>query len=317
VIAVVGEALIDLVEAEPSVYRAIPGGAPANVAIGLARLGIPTAFVGRIGRDTFSQLSRRRLERDGVNLEHSIAAKEASSVAVVSFGPDGVPDYSFYLNGTADGQFTEEELAPAAGVEFEAVHVGSVAHTLAPGAAAIRAFTERVAQQDHTLVSYDPNVRPSLGGDPIVERERTEWFVQRSDVIKVSDEDLAWLYPEADPLAVANKWVSGSNRLVVVTSGSAGALACAGWLKGEVTVPGRAIDLVDTVGAGDSFCAALLAELTSRLAGGRPAALSDMGKTELWDVLRVANIAASLACQRSGAQPPTRAELDHALAATP
>jgi fructokinase len=314
VVAVAGEALVDLVPAPVGGYLEIaPGGSPANVAVGLARLGVPARLLARIADDILGRRIRAHLEDNDVDLTHAVPAAEQTSVAMVAVGPDGVPSYDFRVAGTADWQWTDDELAgalePGPGGPVVALHSGSLALTTAPGAAVLRRLLARAAAS--ATISYDPNCRPLLMGDPADIRAGVHDVLGVADVVKVSSEDLAWLLPGVTPADVVEEWLGRGPALVAVTLGSDGVLA--GTASGlRVRRPGATVAVTDTVGAGDTFCAALLAGLHRRGllgADARPA-LRVLDETGLEELLDLAAIAAAITCSRRGADPPTAAELD-------
>ncbi len=302
-IAVIGEALIDLVETgddEPRLAR--PGGSPYNVAIGLARLGRATHFVGRLSRDPLGALLRNHALRSGVELSLSIDADEPSTVALVELDADGGAQYRFGVDGTADFRWTDAELAtiPA---DVSAVHFGSLASWLAPGDAAI---TRRVAalRAAGAAVSYDPNVRPRLQPDAAAARAQIEAAIPLANLVKTSEEDVAWLRPGEPIAGVAEAWLALGPAAVVVTRGAQGSTAFTA--AGAITRPPVPVDVVDTVGAGDAFTSGLLDALAGR---GllTPAGIATASFGELLDD---AGLVAALTCSRAGANPPRRAELD-------
>lgn len=307
-IAVVGEALVDLVgAADGRTFTAHPGGSPANVALGLARLGVPVSLHTALGRDHFGRLVTVHLRRDGVRLPDSSYTDSPTGLAVAVLDAAGVASYDFRLG------WDPAPLQLPAGAPC--LHTGSLATTLAPGAAAVEDLVRRV--RDEVTVSFDPNVRPALAGDRKAARERVERLVGLSHLVKVSEEDLAWLQPGEDVEALAREWLTLGPQLVVVTLGEGGALAVAARPVGPLVVaarhegplvvarPARKVDIVDTVGAGDAFTAGLLSwlfaggwldEAGSRLAGLTPAE---------WEAaLDRAVLVAALTCARPGADPP-------------
>ena len=307
-VAVVGEALVDLVPAgAPELYRAVPGGSPANVAVGLSRLGVPTRMLARIGADHFGAAIRRHLDANGVDLTCAVPAEEPTSLAIVALDDDGSPDYDFRVDGTADWQWTSDELAGALdGVA--ALHCGSVAMTTPPGDEVLGRLA-RDARRTAT-VTYDPNCRPLLMGPPGTVRSRVEALVATADVVKVSEEDLRWLAPAVLPEHTVQTWLELGPALVVLTLGPRGALAV-GAGSGTVHVPGRPVVVADTVGAGDSFMAALIWGLHRRglLGADRRAALRELDAEAVAAVVESAVRASALTCGRVGADPPTEAEL--------
>jgi fructokinase len=312
VIAVAGEALVDVVPAPVEGYfEFAPGGSPANVAVGLSRLDVPARMLARLGTDLLGRRLRTHLTDNGVDLSRVVEAAEQSSLALVEVGPDGVADYDFRIDGTADWQWTPEELEGALdGVV--ALHSGSLALTQEPGATVLRELLAKAAAT--ATISYDPNARPRLMGDPKAVLRGVHELLGIADVVKVSDEDLRWLLPGTAPGAVLDDWLTRGPALVAVTLGGEGVLA--GTSEGlRTSTPGRTVEVIDTVGAGDSFSAALLAGLHRRdlLGPARRAALCGMSPVLLGEVLEECVTAASITCSRRGAQPPTSADLAEAL----
>jgi fructokinase len=304
---VIGEALIDLAApAEDGSAIARPGGSPMNVAVGLARLGERTAFAGRLSADPFGTILRQYLERSAVDLRHVVTAAEPSTIALVELAR-GHATYQFALG--ADFQWTAEELAFLPGGAC-AVHFGSLASWLPPGDAAIAAAVSRLRRSGSVLISYDPNIRPSLQADAVSARRQIEQSVGLAHVVRASLDDVRWLYgqhPDFD--SVAGKWLALGARLVVMTMGADGAT---GWAPGRppVSRPGFPAAVTDTVGAGDAFTSGLLDALARRdlLAPDSLAALGDAPKLAgvIDDACRIAGIT----CSRPGANPPNRAEAD-------
>ncbi|NMI01978.1 carbohydrate kinase family protein [Pseudonocardia acidicola] len=313
VIAVAGEALVDIVPAPVDGYFELaPGGSPANVAVGLARLGVPARMIARIADDLLGRRLRAHLEGNGVELDHVVTADEPTSLALVSVGPDGGPSYDFRISGTADWQWTAAELAgtlrPGAAGPVLAVHSGSLALTTPPGAAALRELLGRAAPD--ATISYDPNCRPLLMGDPADVLRGVHDLLATADVVKVSAEDLEWLAPATTPERLVEDWLGRGPALVAVTLGPDGVLAgSASGLRSRR--PGRRVEVVDTVGAGDSFSAALLAGLHRHGLLGAQArpALRAIDAETLDTVLDGAVAAAAITCSRRGADPPTSADL--------
>lgn len=309
VVVVIGEAIMDLIQTcRSTIFELAPGGSPANVAVGLGRLGIPVRLCARLSGDVFGRRIAAHLERNGVDLSAAVQASEPSSLAIAaSADGDGV-EYDFWVNGTADWQWRDAELAGALGDRSVALHVGSLAATMPPGDAAVVRFVERA--RELVTVVYDPNCRPTLMGSPQVIRGRVEALVALADVVKASADDLAWLMPGRDPVEAAAAWCRLGPAIVVITLGPEGVLAVT---RSEPPVrrPGRAVAVVDTVGAGDAFTSALLAGLhRAGLLGAacRPA-LGDIARKRLEQILDLAVLASALTCTRRGADPPTQSEL--------
>jgi fructokinase len=314
VVAVAGEALVDFVPAgTDGVFRAAPGGSPANVAVGLARQEVPTRLLARIADDLLGHRLRAHLDGNGVDLSFAVRAAEPTSLAIVAVGRDGVVEYDFRVEGTADWQWADHELARALDGEVVALHSGSIALTMPPGADVLQRLLAG-ARTDMTI-SYDPNCRPLLMGSPDAVRGRIETLVGLADVVKASADDLAWLLPGRAPEQVAESWLARGPALAVITLGPAG-LVAATRQAGVVRRPGRVVEVVDTVGAGDACMAALLAGLHRRdlLGAPRRPALQAMDAPTLAAVADEAVLAAAITCTRPGADPPTAAELATASA---
>jgi fructokinase len=309
VVAVAGEALVDFVPAgEPGVFRAAPGGSPANVAVGLARLEVPTRLLARIADDLLGHRLRAHLDGNGVDLSFAVRAAEPTSLAIVAVGPDGVVEYDFRVEGTADWQWRDHELAGALDGQVVALHAGSLALTMPPGADALQRLLAQARQA--MTVTYDPNCRPLLMGSPDAVRGRIENLVTLADVVKASADDLAWLLPDRPPEQVAEAWLARGPSMVVITLGPAG-LVAATRQAGVLRRPGRAVEVVDTVGAGDACMAALLGGLHRRdlLGGPRRPALQALDAATLTELADEAVLAAAITCTRPGADPPTADEL--------
>lgn len=296
---IIGEALIDIVTRDDSAVEH-PGGSPMNVSFGLARLGHPARFLARIGDDERGHRIADHLLGAGVEIVDPLLADVPTSTANAVIGTDGQASYVFDiawdLPATSD--------AAAADV----VHFGSLGAILEPGAS--RVFEIVAAARPTATISFDPNVRAKLQGDRLTARGRAEAAVRLSDVVKASDEDVEWLYPGADAATVARDWVALGAGIVVVTAGGDGAIAVTA--GHEVRIPSFRVDVVDTIGAGDSFMAALISGLADRglLGAGRRAALSAIDEATLTALVDRAARAAAITVSRAGAEPPTRAELD-------
>ncbi len=308
-VAVVGEALIDLVPRDQDgLYQAVPGGSPANVAVGLARLQVPARMVARLADDPFGRRIRRHLAGNGVDLGGVVTAAEPTSLAIVDVDPDGAVSYDFRVDGTADWQWRDAELDRVLDGRLLALHTGSLALTMAPGADALLRLLRRA--RGAVTISYDPNCRPLLMGSPERALERAERLVALADVVKASVEDVAWLLPGRAAEEVAEAWLALGPALVAITRGAEGVVAVAAG-TGLLRRPGRRVAVVDTVGAGDAFTSALLAGLYRRdlLGTERRAALRAIGEATLLEVLDEAVLAAAITCTRRGADPPVLDEL--------
>ncbi|WP_338784113.1 carbohydrate kinase [Streptomyces sp. DG1A-41] len=277
--------------------RALPGGGPANTAVALARLGTPTRFLGRLSTDVFGTLFSARLSDAGVDPTGSVTAPEPSVLAVADLDEAGQATYTFYADSAADWQWTDEELAATGSDGAACLHTGSLALIRQPGGTRIE---DHLAQaREHVTVSIDPNVRPLLVS-PSVYRERLPRWCALADILRLSEDDLALLLPGVSPEEACDTWHAAGVHLVVITLGRRGALASLDGLR--VTVAAPAIDVVDTVGAGDSFTAGLLHRLAALgHLGGRLDALS---LEDLTDACSFAARVAALTCSVPGANPP-------------
>jgi fructokinase len=305
VVLVAGEALVDLLPRprQNELFEAVLGGSPYNVAIGLARLGARTAFAGRLSRDANGDRFVAALEKEGVDLAFSVRAKQPTPLAFVA--PNTAQTgarYAFYLKSTAyDGAspLNNEWPAPVAHV-----HVGSFSSLAGKhGEAALAAL--KWARQ-HGSSSFDPNIRPLV----LPRREEVLTLVEErmhlSTIVKASEEDMEWLYPGRDPAAAMAGWATQGPELVLLTKGGNG--ACAFFGKESVVFPAPAIKIADTVGAGDSFMAAVLAIMSSDGALGSARVSPRRDQILRW--LEFAVTAAAITCTRKGADPPTRSEIE-------
>lgn len=306
-LVICGEVLIDLVPArcgDESGFVPRGGGSPYNVAVGLGRLGSQVGFLGRVSRDRFGRLLRERLERNAVDLRWLSDGPGPTTLAVVHLAEGAEPEFGFYDEGAADRLLEPADLPPALPDAVRALHFGSISLLREPGATAFETLMSR--EHGHRLISLDPNVRPSLIPDRAGYLRRLEGWVRLADLVKVSRADLAWLYPEQRPEAVARAWLASGPALVVVTRGEEGAIGIG--RGGEAEVPGRPVAVADTVGAGDAFTAGLLAWLDDHDALDRRA-LAALDGAGIRAALDLADSIASITCTRTGAEPPTRAEL--------
>ncbi|MFD7589257.1 carbohydrate kinase [Kitasatospora sp. NPDC059811] len=285
-VLVIGECVADVVRTDGAPDTVHPGGSPANVAYGLARLGRPATLLTQLGDDANGRLIRAHLESAGVVVR--AAGVERTPSAVVRLDGQGRARYTFDIGWT----LPPTELAEAPG----AIHLGSIGAVTDPGAAAVLALVER--WRGRSQISYDPNVRPALMGERAQAVRRVERCVALSDVVKASDEDLAWLYPGEDAEAVARRWLALGPAVVAVTLGADGAFALTAG-GGHARAAAVPVPVADTVGAGDSFTAAFL---HARAAGA-----------DLAGCLTQAVTAAALTVSRPGANPPSTAELTAAL----
>jgi len=349
---VIGECLVDLapepptgpdrhgaqqgrVETEALRFVAFPGGSPANVAVGLARLGVPSYFGGRLSRVAFGPVLREHLARNAVDLRHAVDAAEPPTLAVVTLDDRGRASYVFYGPESADWQWSLEQLpfengaragpAPAE-LGLAVVHTGSLLTVFEPAATVIPSWLRRVRQRGDVVTSFDPNVRVTLVSDADAYRARVENLVSSSHIVKASSEDMAGIYrPGPGTLAdgealkssfverTAEHWLGLGAHLVVVTAGEEGAAAfhSRGWRAQEHP---PAIEVKDTIGAGDAVTSTLLAYLYARSLLA-PDAVADLGEEDMREALHQGVAASAFTCTRWGADPPRSVELAQYLAA--
>lgn len=305
-VLVIGEALVDIVSTGNATNgrngkngsKATPGGSPANVAVGLARLGLPTELVTRFGTDPYGDQLGAHLFGNGVQLSPgSVDPAFRTSTATATLDAAGVASYQF------DITWEPPTLSLRRGCP--AVHTGSIATVLEPGAAAIRKFLGSLVDQPVT-VTLDPNARPTITPDPESTWAAVRELASLSDLVKLSDEDCEFLRPGMSPDEIAAELLTvDRTRCVVITRGGSGALGVSRTARVEVGAP--KIKVVDTVGAGDSFMSALIAGLHARDLLGA-VRLEGLGERALYDVVDYAVKAAAITCTRHGADPPTAAE---------
>jgi fructokinase len=300
-IVVTGEALIDLVPTGDGRLAAQPGGGPFNTARTIGRLGLAPVFLGRLSSDGFGDLLRARLDADGVTLGVPDLSQAPTTLAAVHLDPAGVASYRFYWAGTSNADLTYPVLSAALPTGVTAVHAGSVALQIEPFASAIEQLIADLPPT--TLVMIDPNCRPGAIADDAGYRARLSRILRRADVVKVSEEDLAYLAPGVPVHVATAALLDQGPALVLVTDGPRTALAFMAGQRVSVNVP--EVEVVDTIGAGDAFGGAFLAWWArNRLARGH------LGRDELVaGALQAAAGVASLTCTRAGADPPWLAEI--------
>ena len=308
----IGEILIDFLpieeHSETVGFRMRPGGGPFNVAVGLARLGRPTAFAARLADDFFGRQLGRYLAQQGISADFLIADSSAPTTLAFVATEDGEPAFTFYGEGAADTRLTPADL-PASFFERSAIlHFGGISLLRGSTPDTVEAAIGQLAGQ--ALISFDPNMRPALIRDEASYRARIARCLAHSDLLKVSAADLAWLAPGQPAEEVARELLAQGPGLITLTLGGAGALALRATAAGveRLHADGFPITVADTVGAGDSFSAGMLAALHERGVASR-AALLALPAAALTECLRFAAAAAAITCTRLGADPPTRAEV--------
>jgi fructokinase len=294
---VIGEALIDRVEKQGAVEHV--GGSPLNVAVGLARLGRGVDFLTHIADDEPGRRIVAYLKSSGVQLVPGSITAERTPAAVATIAADGSATYAFDLQWQLSG--TPEVTPPLL------VHTGSIAAVREPGCLAVAALLE--AYRVSATLTFDPNVRPSLIADRAAAQARIAHLVERSDIVKVSDEDLRWINPDHEPQRTARGWLASGPAIVVVTMGSRGAVAFCS--AGDARVAADPVRVTDTVRAGDAFMVGRLDALWALdLVGAeRRAALRRIRLDALAAALEAAGQASAVTVSRAGAELPDRAAL--------
>ncbi len=290
---VCGEVLIDVLPSGPVV-----GGGPANTAKALARLGHDVHFIDGISSDTFGQSARAELLRDGVNLDLAQLSDKPTCTATVTLDAAGAASYEFLIDGTATFDFSASWLPDPYRYQPQVLHIGTLVTVIEPGASALYDWAMQVAE--FAPIVFDPNIRPSVQPDRDLYEAAVEKWAAFSAVIKVSDDDLAWLFPGQSIDDVANRWISDGVFLVVVTRGANGLVGFTA--DGRVEVPGVKVDVIDTVGAGDTVGAIVVEAMVTH-------GLIELRGELLRGVLTRAAAAAAITCSRQGAQPPYKHEL--------
>ena len=308
-IVVGGEALVDLVPGDPldstvdgGLRALLPrlGGGPYNVALAAGRLGVPAAFLSRVSTDRFGDAMVERLHGSGVDTALLQRGDEPTTLAVVALDAKGAARYTFYVEGTADRLVADPGPLPE---NVTALSLGTLGMVLEPGASVYEAMLRREAARG-VLTVLDPNIREALITDPAAYRARFASWLPDVRLLKISDDDAAWLTGGADPLAAAKTWVESGVDAVVLTRGADGLAVITA--AGELAhVPSRKVEVVDTIGAGDTVQGALLAWLHTR----QVADLASLDADAWRDALAFAAKAASITVSRSGAEPPTSADM--------
>ncbi len=313
-ILVCGEALVDLFldppEGAEMAGRAVAGGSPFNVAIGLARLGMPVGFLGAISLDGIGTMLAGRLKQEGVDPRFIVRSDRLSTISAVATGADGQPSYGFHGEGAADRFLMPADLPAALPPEVRALTFGSYSMAVEPTGATLASLAER--EHGRLVISVDPNLRPGVVPDMALWARAAECFYRAATIIKASDEDVRIAWDGKLSLQdAAAYWLGLGAKLVVITRGAKGALGfCA---AGEVELPAKTVSVCDTVGAGDSFHAALLARLsqTGRLSLEGVATLD---RAALAELLSYAAAAAAITVGRRGADLPKAVEVAAELA---
>ena len=308
---VCGEALFDFFSEDDASglaskvnFKAIAGGSPFNVAVGLRRLGVDSALFGGLSTDYLGRRLQQVLQDEGVRPDYLVDFAAPTTLAMVAVGANGSPHYSFRGEGCADRQLNLSHL-PTLGPEVRGLHIGSFSLVVQPIADTLLALVQR--ESGKRLISLDPNVR--LNPEPNIElwRERIATLVQLADLIKVSDEDLSLLYPEQDPQHVIEGWLEHRCQIVFLTRGGEGASVFSR-AHGSWSVPACPVQIADTVGAGDTFQAALITWLTEHGLDSVEG-VQQLAHEQIDAMLKFAVQAAALTCSKTGPDLPYRHQL--------
>jgi fructokinase len=300
-IVVAGEALMDLVLDADGGLVGHPGGGPYNVARTVGRLEQPVLYLGRLSTDGFGARLRRELEADSVGVETVVATDAPTTLAVAELNESGGAEYRFYADSTSAPGFVLEEASAVLPPRIGTFCVGTLGLVFEPMATTLETIVGRLDRD--TLIALDPNSRPATIRDPAAYRGRLDRLLRRTDVVKASDDDLAWLCPGASPVDAARALLTHNAAVALVTLGGRGALAVTPEDLVEVDAP--QVEVVDTIGAGDAFMGAFLAHWHSRALGR-----DDLTRPgEVADAARFACQVAAITCSRAGADPPRRSEL--------
>ena len=295
---VAGEVLIDLIP-EGADRKPIVGGGPANTAKVLSRLGIDTQFIDGVSTDDYGQMAKGELVDSGVKLDYVKYSDKPTCLAIVSLSESGSASYEFVIENTATFDFNSTWLPNPQTERPTLLHIGTLATVIEPGASVLFDWAQSVTKV--APIVFDPNIRPAVIGDRKQYVAQVERWVSISSAIKVSDEDIRWLYPNLDIDHVVNNWLAKGPSLVVVTSGDKG---LAGYRVGEkVSVEAIKVVVADTVGAGDTVGAILVEAIVKD-------SLSSLSGMRLEMMLKRAAKAAAITVSRSGANPPTLKEIE-------
>ena len=300
-IVVCGEALIDRIHNGDGTQRAVPGGGPFNTARALARLGVPTAFLGRLSEDVFGRQLAGLLASDGASLTLASTGPEPTTIAIADVDSEGFAEYQFLVEGTSAPNLTLEMLPEEFGTDVDALYVGTLGLVLEPMASTLAELVTR--ERGRRLVMLDPNIRVGLIPDSEY-RERLKAAISQSTIVKASEADLAWIYPGVDYEIAAGEIIGAGAGMVVVTLGARGAFGLHRDARLHVDAPH--VKVVDTIGAGDAFGAAFLAWLHDHGAVRPDPCLE---ADEFKAALDFACLAGAITCTRAGADPPWKWEM--------
>ena len=295
---VTGEVLIDLIP-NGSDRKPIVGGGPANTAKALSKLGIDAQFIDGLSTDDYGQMAKDELVASGVKLDYVKYSDKPTCLAIVSLSDSGAASYEFVIENTATFDFNSTWLPNPQTERPALLHIGTLATAIEPGASVLFEWSHSVAKV--APIVFDPNIRPAVITDREQYVKQVERWVSISSAVKVSDEDIKWLYPSLEIDQVVNNWLAKGPALIVVTNGDKG---LAGYRMGEkVSVDAVKVVVADTVGAGDTVGAILVEAIVKD-------SLSSLGGVRLEMMLKRAAKAAAITVSRSGANPPTLKEIE-------
>ena len=307
-VLVIGEALVDVVHGINGDIKNIPGGSPANTAVALARLGTKTYMKARTSSDQFGTEIRNYLTNQNVNLDYSLVVDSPSSVIDAVIQKDGSAKYEANLNGAADYGWTFAELNQEIDRDIQIIQLGSLTSYVEPGATKVEKWFAQLRQSDKYLLTFDPNIRHPLDGQNEKDvRNRAKRLASLSHVVKASDEDLNWIFSNDNPKDSAINIIKSGASLVFVTLGKKGAFVVNKELE-IIEVPAKEIEVIDTIGAGDTFAAALITQLLEN-SWINENELEKLKTTDLTAILTNCALAATITCSRQGANPPLRHEV--------
>jgi len=307
-VLVIGEALVDVVHGINGEIKNIPGGSPANTAVALARLGTKTYMKARTSTDQFGTEIRNYLTSQNINLDYSLVVKNPSSVVNALIQKDGSAKYEANLRGAADYGWTYEELDQVIDPDIQIVQLGSLTSYIEPGATNVEKWFSKLRQSNKYLLTFDPNIRHPLDGENEVDvRSRAKKLASLSHVVKASDEDLNWIFSNNNPQDSAINIIESGASLVVVTLGKKGAFAVNKKLE-IAEVKANEIAVIDTIGAGDTFAAALITQLLENSLINKNA-LDNLSSDDLTEILTNCSAVSAITCSRQGANPPHRHEV--------
>ena len=290
---VCGEALMDVLS-----EGAVVGGGPANTSIALARLGRSVEFIGGISTDHYGDQIARDLQSAKVGLNLSHFSEDPTATAQVTLDERGIASYLFKIDKTATFDFKSDWLPDPSHSRIEALHIGSLATIVEPGSQSL--FEWAITVADFAPVVFDPNVRTAFLADRVQYVDSVENWISISTLVKASDDDLAWLYPDLEIVELAKRWVHAGVEIVVITRGAKGMMAVTA--NEVIEVPSIFVDVVDTVGAGDTVGAVIVDAILEQ-------GIHNLRGDLLRNALNCAALAAAITCSRAGAQPPTKSEI--------